>query len=304
MKGYDNHISIPNLINSCARPGRSARCHAHSGHSTNRLYESLSCLLSSSGLREKRLGPVLADRQGSTIDSALGGLITYDMKSTAAFGTLKSYFSVSLTNLPNGALPWISNEVWFEDDITLSSPSQRGQGMVQFGLSVHGTGSAQVSQSGIRSSLSVGPFIAGPQRVVGADYPANGLVDVSFLSAPIQFTWGVPFDVMMGFVTHADFANPYPPPCPPKHGDVVVGCPAYSVSAVMDFSNTVTLAAINVFDSRGNPVWDFYVDSGAGAPYATIPETSTFLCAGIGLVVLSVGVGRLRSLLPSNTPPR
>jgi hypothetical protein len=132
------------------------------------------------------------------------------------------------------------------------------------------------------------PFIAGPQLEVATDYSANGPVAVTFLGAPMAFTWGVPLDVLMGFATEASFTNPDPAPCPAGHGDVVRGCPVYYVAAVMDFSDTVTLSAINVLDANGNSVRNFPVGSEAERPTPLLPRHRPSFCVGILLILLSV----------------
>lgn len=185
-----------------------------------------------------------ASVNGNLGSSNIGVQMTVNALGESVFGTLRSrvtnLFQVSTTPVVVVA----GGQATFKDVITIDVPSMRGEvGLLQ----------PQYALSGIISAGGSARAFA-EITVVGTNNPRFSVLKTSstsglFLAPPIRFVFGQPFALFFGITTVAGTASPN------SNGIGFVPFKATGLGrGEADFSNTLTLTALEVFDGAGKPL--------------------------------------------------
>lgn len=214
---------------------------------------------------------------GSVVAPGTNWTVNYDSSSSSSYGVLHAAASVYLTGdnslgpLNGGSVPFpnlasVGARGSFLDGFTIGGGS--GTGTVDLTFQVTGTSSNTAGQSG-RPQFAYVPVVAG-----ALDYA--GQVQYSVVSGsttiPITFTFGSPFEFDIDFYALAQIYQWVP-----------------GASASADYSNTAILDAITVYNSQGNVVPSFTIQSESGTSYGSggvVPEPLTVVLVASSLLLL------------------
>jgi hypothetical protein len=228
-------------------------------------------------------GPVIAsgsaefvgpDRNGDERTTTFGGTAT----ANASYGMLKTSLTASLTNTfynPANAgndIPHIyvgAGQATFSDTLRFVGTFMLPTFKVRYTYFVHGTltGSAY-------ASLGVN---------IGSD-PRDGLFLQSGDGPQIAQYWSTALHELNPMLTHdlqTNFLSGF-------QQDTKFLADGSNRSGTAEFSSTITLSNIEVFDQNNNPFYDFTIESGSGTIYPAanaVPEPAT--CAALTLGVLA-----------------
>jgi hypothetical protein len=161
----------------------------------------------------------------------------------------------------------------FTDTITIDAPGRTGEtGMTTFDLMV--TAAAVESGSGVTTMAHALIWV---KEIGAAGYAYSGNVETQLIdtTAPISFTYGVPFSFYMAVGANATLYG------------VAEG------SDEVNMLNSAALSGVNVFDGQGNPVTDYTLTAASGFSYApAVPEPATAWIGGLGLAWLAAVLKR------------
>ena len=200
-------------------------------------------------------------------------------------GTFKAYAQFETTNFDSGTATLVSGETFVNDVLYMPGVT----GTISFTFDISGTDSLTLSPGGERATLSLeglAPAILFAQSNDGglsADFQNQATFTASFSD---QYTYSPLFEVSVD--------------CDALHPSTCSG------SGTMDFTDTVTLSHIAVYDSTGALIADPEITSDSGFDYESlttpaVPEPAlgwmTALLCAAGLAVRRIS----RSIKPRRT---
>lgn len=212
----------------------------------------------------------------AAISDPIGGVVAYNIDNSltiktkslayltgtamakADYGSLHAYS----TAVNNGGTyySYAQGYARFRDMITITGGVGTGQFFTDF--TVEGTHQS----TGVAYSIAQIYWNNLPNGVPGT-IPAG--VHTYAGTVPINFTYGVPFELKAEFYSQVLFLS----------GGIGSG--------TTDFLNTATLSATHIYDNFGHQLNGMTISAGSGHIYpAAVPEPATFAALGLGLVAL------------------
>ncbi|MDQ1468922.1 MAG: hypothetical protein QOJ99_402 [Bryobacterales bacterium] len=208
----------------------------------------------------------------------------------SGFGVLRA--SASSTYSSSGPYSYLSSQAFFQDVVTIDfSPFQGSTGLLVINFALDGFINA--SGPGI-GSAAVGAC-AGPTQppgnCQGDDFTASASGTFGF-PQPFTFTYGQPFALQVSL--RADNLYGY------------LSGFSGSGSAMADFSDTLILSGLHVFDAQMNPVTEVTFRSASGTGYTqngVVPEASSFVLCTLGFTLFGpIILRRAKTARPLQDP--
>lgn len=188
---------------------------------------------------------------------------------TASFGSMGAYTSAKLTD-PTGLESATALSVaQFNDRLMITQPGKNAgdPGFLTFGFHLEGTGSGSAST---RVDVLAGILGLGSSRLflpVASNQTINGQY---FLPQQVPFRFGEWFELDFEMGTFVTVANG-------------------RTEGMLDFSNTLLLNSLRVFDGNRQAVdgWSYSAASGTQYQFQQIPEPASIGMLGLGLLGLT-----------------